>query len=144
MHANKSISVISGSHNYHNHFSSVIKDSLSSIRDLFHTQARFVLSHHNKQCGRISMWHFSAQEKTNQPKTPTLPGNWKHTFVSNLIWSIWIKAGESRSSRVLWFLKKKCYKTQATILQICRIIKFTTNHLIIWLKITTNIDGFHS
>lgn len=107
MHTNKSISVISGSHNYHNHFSSVIKDSLPSIKDLFHTQARFVLSHHNKQCGRNSVWHFSTQEKTSKPKAQPLPGNQKHTFVFNLIWSIRIKAGEFRSSMVLWFVKKK-------------------------------------
>lgn len=138
MHANMSNSVISGSHNYHNHFSTVIKDSLPSIRDLFHTQARFILSHHNKQCGGNSMWHFSAQEKTNKPRTPTLSGNQKHTFVFNLIWCIRIKAGEFRSSRAL-----SCYKTQATILQICGIIKSSTNHLIIWLKINSNIVGFH-
>jgi len=74
------IPVISGSHNYHNPFTSVIKDSPPSITNLFHTSARFVLSHHNKQCGRNSVWHFSAHEQTKQKKKQ----NEKHKFVFSL------------------------------------------------------------
>lgn len=85
MHTNKSISMISGSHNYHNHFSSAIKDSLPSIRDLFHTQDRFVLSHYNKQCGKklnVALFCTRENKQTKNPNTSREP---KHTFVFNLI-----------------------------------------------------------
>lgn len=137
MHANKSISVNSGSHNYHNTFSSVIKDSPPSIRNLFHTSARFVLSHQNKQCGRNSVWHFSAKKTQNNKKNP----NEKHTFVFNLIWGMRIKASEFRSSRVPWFLKNNATKLKWLFSRLLES-SFSPNYLVIWWKINNNIDDF--
>lgn len=75
MHANLSISVISGSHNYHNYFSSVIKDSLPSIRFVSHTSQICFVTSQQTMWVKLNAAFFCTREnkQTKNPNTSREP-----------------------------------------------------------------------